>query len=214
MHTLDVKYRCIIQYERMKSMKRVDAVAPVRPPPQQVDAPTMIEFSRKSHKFEEGVCETRWEKMCVTDGLGVGSLRKRASEDSPAEFREAQESDIEAQIKVAARNCTHFDVANVVHKLDRFVCTSATKAWFKLPGMEVCQGRVELSMLMSTEVCDMFMELSSKVTKNVAQKEDNEGELRLAKSLHNVALKLKNTGFKQSVLQECSCLFFKDNAIA
>jgi P4 family phage/plasmid primase-like protien len=176
--------------------------------------PDWIEFSRKSHKFEEGICEARWERLRVTDGLGVGSLRKWAAEDSPAEFRDAQESDIEAHMKVAARNCTHFDVAHVVHKLyqDRFVCASPkSRSWYSFENhrWEPCEEGIVLSMLMSRDVCAMFMDLSSKVTKNAAQKEDNEGELKLAKSLLNVALKLKNTGFKQSVLQECNGLFFK-----
>jgi hypothetical protein len=79
--------------------QEVDAVAPVRPPPQQVDAPTTIEFSRKSHKFEERVCETRWEKKLLSHtGVGrpavqdffvcVQGVRDRPVQERP--FREAK----------------------------------------------------------------------------------------------------------------------------
>ena len=52
-----------------------------------------IEFSMLSSKFQIGVCEKYWDKFLVegTRGVGLGSLAKWASEDSPEEYEKLRD---------------------------------------------------------------------------------------------------------------------------
>jgi len=73
--------------------------------------PDWIALSRRSTKFEEGVCEKRWPSFGQRNGFNLGNIRNWAKEDNPEGYAEIKRDfgrlmrqEIEAAAELAAQN--------------------------------------------------------------------------------------------------------------
>ena len=67
------------------------------------------DFSMNSSKYEEGVCEEKWEEM-IDRGLSLGSLYRWAKEDNPQEFKKIVSSSLQNFI-LSSLCKSHHDIA-------------------------------------------------------------------------------------------------------
>ena len=176
-----------------------------------------IEFSSKSPKYTDDYeCTDLWEKMKVGEGLGLGTLKHWAREDSPDQYREIIRSDT-FNLITKSHTGTHYDVACVVYAMytGEFVCASIrNKIWYQYTDhrWRECEEGITLSQRISVQVCQDFSHVASIYNQKAALAEDETAQkqyLELSTKLNKVALLLKNTSFKVSVLKECSAMFHK-----
>lgn len=174
---------------------------------------SFVEFSRCSSKYIEGECQTLWNRMRL-DTLGMGTLRWWARQDNPIKYNEILDSNVTTLIdRCIGSEGAHYDVAKVVHALykDRYRFTSKDM-WYmykdeKHRWVRTREG-LQLRNVLSNEVCSKFMERS--VYWNTQGMQMGEGRDIMedkSKKLTAIALKLKNSGFKDSVMKECKALF-------
>ena len=84
---------------------------------------TWILFSKKSKKYEDGICEKLWDHM-KDDGYTHRSLMLWASQDSPDEFKNFSREYFNNVLKSNNIDNT-YSIAKALHikYSDRFVCT-------------------------------------------------------------------------------------------
>jgi len=174
---------------------------------------SFIEFSRCSTKYMEGECQNLWEKMRL-DTLGMGTLRWWAKEDNPIKYKEILDSNITALIDMCiGTDGAHYDVAKVVHAMykDQYRFTSKD-IWYmykreKHRWVRTREG-LQLRIVLSNQVCQEFMKRSLWWSTEAMRVQESRDVLEeKSKKLQVIALKLKQTGYKDSVMKECKCLF-------
>lgn len=174
---------------------------------------SFIEFSRCSSKYIEGECQTLWSRM-RNDTLGMGTLRWWARHDNPIKYNEILDSNVTTLIdRCIGSDGAHFDVAKVVHALYkdryRFNCKDV---WYvfredKHRWVRTREG-LQLRIVLSNEVCMKFMERSMYWNAQGMQNQDGRDVMEdKSKKVNTIALRLKNAGFKDSVMKECKGLF-------
>ena len=172
------------------------------------------DFSMRSPKWEDGTCETYWNRMRES-GLGIGTLRMWAKQDSPDAYALMQRSDIGQLVSKSATK-THFDIAAVVHFMfkDRFVCVSIkNNRWYEFADhrWRICDSGHSLRSAMSRCV---FREISAhaSIWSTRASESDEESEQTrcsaLAKALNDIAMQLKKSAFKDNIMKECREMFY------
>jgi len=174
--------------------------------------PCWIAFSRHSPKFTEGECERHWDYM-REDGLGIGTLHMWAKTDNPEMYKEIISKDLSELIK-ASLSKSHYDIAKVVHHMyqHQYVCTSIkNKQWyeFKNHRWNPCDGCYTLRSKISEEVYNEYLKLSIMFnTQALAGASDHEHLITKAGACNTIALKLKDTHFKENILKECADMFY------
>jgi len=91
-----------------------------------------IDFSRKSPKFKEGDCETRWSQM-RNDGLTIRSLMYWAEEDNYSKYHEFMRQEFTEILNKSLDGTTYF-IAKALHSkyIERFVCSSIkNNIWYE-----------------------------------------------------------------------------------
>lgn len=174
-----------------------------------------VEFSQKSAKFVPGECEALWDKMRVNGGLGMGSLKKWASEDSPERYRDVIRDDVFTLICRASTG-THYDLACIVKAMcsNRYVCSSPrNRFWYEFRDhrWHPIEEGISLSQTISVNVFQEFSHAASYFAQKAAMSEDSEVQktnMDLNKKFTNVALRLKDSSFKANVMKECTALFY------
>lgn len=174
---------------------------------------SFIEFSRCSSKYIEGECQTLWSRM-RNDTLGMGTLRWWARQDNPIKYNEILDGNVTTLIdRCIGSDGAHYDVARVVHALykDRYRFTSKDM-WYvykdeKHRWVRTREG-LQLRNVLSNEVCMKFMERSMYWnTQGMQLQEGRDIMEEKSKKVNTIALRLKNSGFKDSVMKECKALF-------
>lgn len=174
---------------------------------------SFMEFSRCSSKYVEGECQTLWSRM-RNDTLGMGTLRWWARQDNPIKYNDIMDSTVTTLIdRCIGSDGAHYDVAKVVHALykDRYRFTSKD-IWYvykdeKHRWVRSREG-LQLRNVLSNEVCMKFMERSMYWNTQGMQLQENRDVMEdKTKKLNTIALRLKNSGFKDSVMKECKGLF-------
>ena len=177
---------------------------------------TWIEFSKKSPKFQDGEWDKLWNYM-KEDGLGLGTLHMWARQDNPEQYKEIIKKDLSSLI-FKSKNETHHDVANVVHAMYKhdFVCISIKhNLWYEFKNHRWvnCDSGHALRSRISTDVCREYMTHASYWSQKGSVDEDDTEQQRcaeIAKRLNGIALKLKQTAFKDNIMKECRELFYVD----
>lgn len=178
------------------------------------------EFSQRSPKYKEGICEEFWESM-VNNGLELGSLHRWAKKDSPREYKKIIREDLTNLIK-ASLNQTDYDIAKVVHRMlkHEFVCVSSkSQLWYQFKNhrwIEIDNAtelRRKISEDISKEYTNLALHCNSQLIGSidddqydemVNQRETLERRIVVANKL---ALKLKNESFKKNIVSACATLF-------
>ncbi len=177
---------------------------------------TWIEFSKKSPKFKDGECEKIWNYM-KEDGLGIGTLHMWAKQDNLDKYKEIIKRDLTSLI-FKSRNETHHDVANVVYFMYKhdYVCISIKhNQWYEFKNHRWvnCDSGFALRAKISTDVCKEYMNHASYWSQKGSVDDDETEQQRcaeIAKKLNGLALKLKQTAFKDNIMKECREMFYVD----
>ena len=175
-----------------------------------------IDFSKKSPKFMDGECEKHWNVM-RDDGLGMGSLIMWVRQDNPAEYEKIIENDLSSLIYESCSK-SHHDVAKVVHFLYKhdFVCASVKhNVWyqFKDHRWRFCDNGHVLRTMLSTQVAKKYLAEDGKLKMRAVNEDDPERCDSLTKKgvkMTEIALKLKDTNFKDNIMKECREMFFHE----
>lgn len=173
-----------------------------------------VEFSKTSAKYQEGECERVWGYM-RDDGLGIGTLYMWAKQDNPDALMELQKTDL-SNLIYRSTSETHHDIARVVHFLFKYdyVCSSIkNNFWYEFKGHKWVNNDCGFSLRarISTDVVKEYS-LAAAYYNNRAAQEELEAEqhrmLDLAKKLNGIALKLKQSPFKDNIIKECREMFY------
>ena len=172
------------------------------------------EFSKKSAKFREGECQRLWRQMRMGN-LGIRTLRMWAREDNPEEYEKIHKADLSLLLE-RSLTCTHNDIARVIHHMynNTFVCSSIKqKYWWEFRGnrWHPSDSGYSLRMHISNEVVTEYINMQihySQVSGQTSSPFEQEKCQNMVKRLADIALKLKNASFKESLMRECAELFY------
>ncbi len=175
--------------------------------------PDWVAFSKKSTKFIDGECEKVWNYM-RTDGLGIGTLHMWAKADNETAYGDIISQDLFELVKKSLSK-THFDVARVVHHMfqHEFVCVSVrTRSWYEFKNHRWVQSDCGFSLRskISCEVFNEYMKANSYFS-GLAMAAANDEKTIYAKKAEtclSLALSLKQTSFKESIMKECADVFY------
>ena len=172
------------------------------------------DFSMNSSKYEDGVCEDKWDSM-IDRGLSLGSLYRWAKEDNPMEFKAIISTNLQNFI-LSSLNKSHHDIAKVVYEMFKheFKCVSnRNKTWFQFSNNrwnEIDNG-VELKKKISEEVvneyCSYANSLDSKIKELSGDPGQQELYIKRAQTALSISLQLRNEPFKKNIIESCSVLF-------
>jgi len=179
-----------------------------------------IEFSKKSDKYEEGICEREWARTDKrSDGVNIGSLFYWAQEDNPDGYKEFNNQRTDNWIKKAG-SCTHQDVANLIYRIYKghFVSTDggakkSEKVWYKFSNhrWSECDGKVHMKTIMGYNLPDCCLASKIRILERRRVTEDEEEKNYLDKTeedIQKLLTKLKDTTFKDKVYNECIYMFY------
>ncbi len=175
-------------------------------------------FSKSSTKYKEGECEKLWLKM-KDDGYGMGTLHMYAKMDNEKGYCALIKDRLDGYIEKCLSG-THTDIARLIKELykHRYVCASLKESlWYEFNDYKwiKVEKAYTLRKYISTQVFDIFDEQVNRYKQSAKNEElsENEQECCLKKAKHylNIALKLKNAAFKESLIKECGELFYDAN---
>lgn len=176
-----------------------------------------IEFSKKApEQYVPGCCERVWEKArdLTNEGFTLSSIYWWAKEDNPTEYANIMRDSLNEFID-RAKTGSHDDIAKVVFELYKhsYRCASITKnVWYEFQGhrwVRVDSGYT-LANKLSDEVTNEFAQLAGTYFVALTGKQGQERDtcLNTGKDILKIVEKLKNQGFKNSVLESCAARFY------
>ena len=173
-----------------------------------------VEFSKVSSKYISGQCEKLWDTMRI-DTLGMGTLRWWARLDHEQRYNDILESNVISLIDKCTNDQAHYDVARVVYALfkDEYRFTS-NDTWYvfmkqRHRWVRTREG-LKLRVELSNRVCCEYMKRANhwSAQANVAQGDQAKDLcMKRHQQLMAIAWSLKKSGYKDSVMKECKCLF-------
>lgn len=180
--------------------------------------PEWVEFSRRSSKFQEGMCEELWKHMVTRNDrvLKIGSLRKWAQEDSPNEYGNIKREQNVGYIR-AAISGLHHDVALATYNvfMGEFVCSNVkNNLWYRFSNhrWRPCDSGTVLRIMLSTEIYNLFKEEANSATRiaEAAGGGSEHPQAIIADRMNKNADRLKTTSFKDAVMRELKDHFYKE----
>jgi len=188
------------------------------------------EFSSKYPSYSYKEAEAKWNSFSFrVEGakLSIGSLRHWSAMDNFEGFKKAEEENIDAWIEKSAETATENDVAHVVFAKyrDEFKCAKfGANEWYRYTGhiWKTTDRGVALQQRLSKDIADIYLRKENEQTTQLLDMDtcphskdpDPTCERCKAeakkKSYSNIRLKLKRTGFKESVMKECRELFLDE----
>lgn len=173
-----------------------------------------IKFSKQSPKYKEGECERLWSYM-RDDGLGIGTLYMWAKQDNPEGLMELQKTDL-SNLLYRSTSETHHDIAKVVYflfKYDFVCCSIKNNFWYEFKNHKWVNSDCGFSLRarISTDVVKEYSLAAASYNSRAALESVETEQQRLldiAKRLNGIALKLKQTPFKDNIIKECRELFY------
>ena len=176
-----------------------------------------IDFSKRSDKFQDGVCEEKWSKMTV-QGKTLGSLRMMARIDSPDRYKEWSNTNLNTVMRNALvePKPAELDIAKVVHckYRDRFICSNARKdIWYEFRDhrWHFMDDGITIRRILGKELIEDFCDLKKKLADEIRTKADSEAAKAMEhdKRALKIVSELKTSKFHEKVLKMCK-LFFHD----
>jgi len=179
---------------------------------------TWIEFSKISSTYMEGECQNLWDKM-RKENLSMGTLRWWAKQDNPQRYIDIINNSIIPLIDNAIATLgAHYDIAKVVQAIYKGEYKALNKdTWYRFDKdkhrwVRTKEG-LKLRKELSEDISKKFLE-KALYYNNLAGIETCEGQkeiyLKRGKTSQEIALKLKNASFKESIMKECKCLFIDE----
>ena len=181
--------------------------------------PLWIEFSKKSDRYEEGVCDKAWSIMSKK-GMSIGTLKYWAKLDNPLAYKKVIDESLDKCIdEVLGSDGAHYDVAYITAKImaDKVVYDSKMKMWFfvdeKTNIWESEKQGIKMVQILAVDVCRVFMEASHKYATKALNCDPSYKIIYEEKSKKciSIAKQLKNASFQDSIKTCCKCTFKKDD---
>lgn len=157
---------------------------------------------------------------------GIGSLLHWSREDNYEQFQKIETMNVDRMVEEAANSGTEYDVAQVIYAkfYSEFKCANfKNNEWYHYVGhiWRNTDNGVELIRRLSTDIAKLFRDKEEVELHTIAQngecthsnkdKDPSCDTCRAEerkKRYSDTRLKLKRTGFKDSVMKECRVLFF------
>jgi len=170
--------------------------------------------SRCEEKYDESSCIYQWERMTKRE-LTIGTLRHYASIDNPVEYKKYKEEQANKYI-MASLDGSHNDVAKALYAeySDEFVCASvANKIWFQFINhkWEQIEDGTFLREKISGKIVDRYVEAVKKLYDDLRGCQDKAREAMTnarIKQVQKMIGNLKSAPYKNSVMRECSEVFY------
>lgn len=171
-------------------------------------------FSKKCpQKYDEAYCEDVWDKAREA-GYTIKALHRWAKDDNPGKYTEIIRGSIN-NLVAEAETGTENDIAKLIYQLYKhcFVCSSIKfNIWYEFQEhswVEVESGYT-LKNKISDELTKEFASMNSYyyALASTANGQDRDTLLKRGDNVMKIILKLKKSGFKKSVLEECTNLFY------
>jgi P4 family phage/plasmid primase-like protien len=174
-----------------------------------------IEFSKRSSKYVDGDCETRWESM-KDEGLGIGSIRYWARLDNPDMYKKIIMNDINKMIEASIKTPTNFDIASVLHRMFRYDYKySKDEGWYYFDNhlWRRNEDGMMLRSKISTDLCEKYAYMIRDNNKRMLEDnemtdEEKEDIKARNKEILGIIAKLKTTSFKENIMKECKEIFY------
>lgn len=179
---------------------------------------TWIEFSKISSNYVENECQQLWDRM-KKEHLTMGTLRWWAKQDNIQKYNEIINNSILPLIDTAISSLgAHYDVAKVVQGIYKGEYKAINReTWYKYDKnhhrwVKTREG-LNLRKALSENICNKFGERA--IYYNVlSSSSSDEGQKQMystrSMNANKISLKLKTSGFKDSVMKECKCLFIDE----
>lgn len=178
-----------------------------------------VEFSKKSDKYKEGVCDNMWSKMS-NKNMSIGTLKYWAKLDNSMEYKRIINECLDKYIeRVLGSDGSHYDIAVITSKImaDKVVYDGKMKTWFFVDDRtniwECDKEGNKMVQILSVDVCKTFMKASDKYAKKSFECEPQfkKSYEEKSKKCLDIAKQLKNASFHDSVKKCCKCTFKKDD---
>ena len=193
-------------------------------------------FSQKAQeKYDFRETESKWMSVGFrNDGnkLGVGSLRFWSRTDNLTRYLEIEKTNIESLIKESAASQTEHDVAQVVYAMyrDEFKCAKfGANVWYRFIGhiwRETDRG-ISLQLRLSSDVVKEYRRFVLEMDRELSVLPECQGKgeghnpascqsctaEKKRKTFMDIIMRLKRTGFKKSVMDECRELFLDEDFV-
>ena len=179
-----------------------------------------IEFSKRSPKFKEGICEKEWHKS-KNEGYGVATLHYWAKIDNKEKYMVIMEDNLNKYIEKSIKTPTHCDIANVLYKMFKYEFKYSGQEWYKFEN-HIWYREMDgicIRSKISTDLCDIYFKIISKYNKiqssndiNISEEEKEDCKNK-GKEILEIIKKLKTTSFKDNILKECKELFYDKDFI-
>jgi P4 family phage/plasmid primase-like protien len=178
-----------------------------------------VEFSKKSDKYEEGVCEKHWGKMSKK-GMSIGTLKYWAKQDDAKKYKKVIEESLDKYVEVVlGSDGSHYDIAVITSKImaDKMVYDGKMKSWFfvdeKTNIWKSDKEGVKMVQILSVNVCEVFLKASNNYGKKSLECEQQfkVSYEEKSKKCISIAKCLKNASFQDSVKKCCKSTSQKDD---
>ena len=182
----------------------------------------------KPGNYDQRECMSKWQSFGFrVDGerLSIASLRYWSRLDNPDRFQEIEAKNIDRLVDEAAASQTEYDFAQVIKSKyqDEFKCANYRQnEWYQYSThiWKLTEHGVELQKRLSEDVAKLFITKEREMLGTIDAlgqcnhtKEADptcpscQAEAK-KKAYSSARLKLRRTGFKESVMKECRLLFY------
>lgn len=171
-----------------------------------------VDFSQKSDKFQNGVCEEQWNRMEIRD-LSIGSLLMMAKNDNPVMYKEWKDTNINNQLYKCVDEPlpNEYDVSMVVQSMfkDRFCCADGRKdIWYEFRDhrWNLMDDGIGLKRRLVTDILNRFRDFKQELSnKRLGAKDDLQARMfeEKEKRAINICSKLKTVSFHEKIIKMC-----------
>jgi P4 family phage/plasmid primase-like protien len=187
-----------------------------------------LNFMAKSTKRDHNKARAAWNGFVYRvegDRLGPGSLLKWSREDNYEGYLAIEAQNVDRLVDEAAMTQTEYDFAQVIKAKfrDEFKCANYRQnEWYQYSThiWKHTEHGVELQKRLSSDIAKLFADKETAMLANItslgqcghAKEPDPSCQTCQAESkkkmYSSARLKLRRTGFKESVMRECRVLFY------
>jgi P4 family phage/plasmid primase-like protien len=188
-----------------------------------------FDFGGQYDKFNQREAVAKWNSFSSrSDGekLGVGSLRGWSAADNLEQYLRIENDNVDRIVEESALTQTEYDVALVVFAKykDEFKCAKfGVSEWYRFDGhiWKWSDRGVSLQCRLSSDIAKIYLAKEMEMMREISvigtcphKVPDSTCDVCKAetkkKAYNSIRLKLKRTGFKKSVMDECKELFLDE----